>query len=69
MIFMHPFTDLKNCVVIRDFIKVVLSSKIDRFANTGFHIGSFAAAFWGAIVLSLLNVLLKWLAPAREITD
>ncbi len=35
----------------------------------GFHIGSFAAAFWGAIVLSLLNVLLKWLAPAREITD
>jgi len=27
----------------------------------GFHIRSFAAAFWGAIVLSLLNMLLKWL--------
>jgi len=27
----------------------------------GFHIQGFAAAFWGAIVLSLVNVLLKWL--------
>jgi len=27
----------------------------------GFHIQGFAAAFWGAIVLSLVNMLLKWL--------
>jgi len=27
----------------------------------GFHIRSFAVAFWGAIVLSLVNMLLKWL--------
>jgi putative membrane protein len=27
----------------------------------GFHLRSFAAAFWGAIVLSLVNMLLKWL--------
>jgi len=27
----------------------------------GFHIRSFAGVFWGAIVLSLLNMLLKWL--------
>jgi putative membrane protein len=27
----------------------------------GFHIRGFAAAFWGAIVLSLVNMLLKWL--------
>jgi putative membrane protein len=27
----------------------------------GFHILSFGAAFWGAIVLSLVNMLLKWL--------
>ncbi len=27
----------------------------------GFRIRSFAAAFWGAIVLSLINMLLKWL--------
>ncbi len=27
----------------------------------GFNIRSFGAAFWGAIVLSLVNMLLKWL--------
>ena len=33
----------------------------------GFHIKGFAAAFWGAIVLSVLNMLLKWLImPQRE---
>jgi len=32
----------------------------------GFHIRSFAAAFWGGIVLTLVNVLLKWLVmPPR----
>jgi len=33
----------------------------------GFHIQSFAAAFWGGIVLSVVNMLLKWLVmPPRE---
>lgn len=33
----------------------------------GFHIRNFAAAFWGGIVLSLVNMLLKWLVlPSRE---
>jgi len=27
----------------------------------GFHIRSFAAAFWGGIVLTLVNIFLKWL--------
>ena len=27
----------------------------------GFHIRSFASAFWGGIVLTLVNMLLKWL--------
>lgn len=33
----------------------------------GFHIGGFAAAFWGAIVLSIVNMLLKWIVmtPGR----
>ena len=34
----------------------------------GFHIRSFVAAFWGAIVLSLVNMLLKWLVmPSRHV--
>ena len=32
----------------------------------GFHIRGFAAAFWGAIVLSVVNMMLKWLVlPPR----
>jgi putative membrane protein len=27
----------------------------------GFHVQTFGAAFWGAIVLSLVNMVLKWL--------
>jgi putative membrane protein len=32
----------------------------------GFYIRSFGAAFWGAIVLSLVNMLLKWLVLPRQ---
>jgi len=32
----------------------------------GFHIRSFAAAFWGGIVLTLVNMLLKWLVMAPQ---
>ncbi len=33
----------------------------------GFHVQSFTSAFWGGIVLSLVNMLLKWLVmPSRE---
>jgi putative membrane protein len=32
----------------------------------GFHIRGFAAAFWGGIVLTVVNMLLKWLVmPPR----
>lgn len=32
----------------------------------GFHIRTFASAFWGGIVLSLVNMLLKWLVIPRR---
>jgi putative membrane protein len=33
----------------------------------GFHIRNFAAAFWGGIVLSIVNMLLKWLVmPPKQ---
>ena len=35
----------------------------------GFHVHGFAAAFWGAIVLSLVNMALKWLIlPERSVS-
>ena len=33
----------------------------------GFHIRTFASAFWGGIVLSLVNMLLKWLVIPRRV--
>ena len=32
----------------------------------GFHVASFGAAFWGAIVLSLVNMALKWLVMPEK---
>jgi putative membrane protein len=32
----------------------------------GFHVDTFAAAFWGAIVLSLVNMALKWLVMPEK---
>lgn len=32
----------------------------------GFHVQTFGAAFWGAIVLSLVNMALKWLVMPEK---
>jgi putative membrane protein len=32
----------------------------------GFHVQTFGAAFWGAIVLSLVNMVLKWLVVPEK---
>jgi putative membrane protein len=43
---------------------LVINAVMLELASTfvpGFHIRSFGAAFWGAIVLSLVSMLLKWL--------
>jgi putative membrane protein len=34
--------------------------------SPAFRVDTFAAAFWGAIVLSLLNMLLRWLAGTNK---
>src|SRR5450755_1223518 len=48
---------------------VINAVMIELAANfvPGFHISGFAAAFWGGIVLGLVNMLLKWLVlPAKS---
>jgi len=32
----------------------------------GFHVDNFGAAFWGAIVLSLVNMLFRWLVGTNR---
>jgi len=49
---------------------LIINAVMLELASTivpGFHVDTFAAAFWGAIVLSLVNMLLRWLAsPAGD---
>lgn len=35
----------------------------------GFHISGFGAAFIGAIVLALVNVVIRWLMPKKRTTE
>jgi putative membrane protein len=49
---------------------LVINAAMLELASTfvpGFHIANFASAFWGAVVLALVNVLLKWMIlPERR---
>lgn len=38
-----------------------LMIELASYIVPGFHVNGFAAAFWGAIVLSLVNMALKWI--------
>jgi len=44
-----------------------LMLEVAAWVVPGFHIRSFAAAFWGSIVLTFVNIFLKWLVlPSRR---
>jgi len=44
-----------------------LMLEVAAWVVPGFHIRSFVAAFWGGIVLTLVNMFLKWLVlPSRR---
>jgi putative membrane protein len=43
---------------------LIINAVVIKLASAivpGFHVETFGAAFWGAIVLSLVNMALKWL--------
>lgn len=51
---------------------LIVNAIMLKFASVfvpGFHVQTFAAAFWGAIVLSLINMFLKWIAGTEKITN
>ena len=53
------------------FVINALMLKLASVIVPGFRIDTFASAFWGAIVLSLVNMLFRWLAGTgrRDIRD
>jgi putative membrane protein len=51
-------------------INAAMLELASAIVGEGFQVRSFRAAFWGAIVLSLVNMLLRWLVrPPRSIRD
>jgi putative membrane protein len=46
---------------------LMLTSWLSREFNLGFHVAGFKAAFWGALVISLVSLVLSCLMPPREI--
>jgi putative membrane protein len=46
-----------------------LMLKVASAVVPGFHVDNFASAFWGAIVLSLVNMLFRWLAGTAKRGD
>ncbi|MGH7969050.1 MAG: phage holin family protein [Limisphaerales bacterium] len=56
-------------VVTLGIFWIVVNALMLEFASVfvrGFEVRSFAAAFIGAILLSLINMVFHWLAPRRE---
>ena len=49
------------------FVVNALMIKLAASIVPGFHVTSFAAAFWGGIVLSLLNMLIRAILPGRDV--
>jgi len=49
-------------LLVINALMLMLASKI----VSGFVVRGFAAAFWGALVLALLQMVVKWVTPSTE---
>ncbi|HSB31155.1 MAG TPA: phage holin family protein [Candidatus Sulfobium mesophilum] len=49
-------------------LMLMLTSWLSGEFNLGFHVEGFKAAFWGALVISLLSMILSCLMPSEEIS-
>ena len=47
-------------------INALMLELASALLSPAFRVDSFAAAFWGAIVLSIVNMLLRWLAGTNK---
>lgn len=48
-------------------LMLLLTSLISAEFSLGFHVTGFKAAFWGALVISLVSMVLSCLAPSERI--
>ena len=74
--FVRPLLKLLTCpfilLTLGLFIFVInalmlwLTSALSASLGLGFHVSGFAAAFWGALVVSIVSVLLSIFAPDEK---
>lgn len=66
---------LTGCLVVLTFglfllvinaLMLMLTSWLAGMLGLGWHVDGFAAAFWGALVISLVSMLLGGAAPTRR---
>ena len=48
-------------------LMLMLTSWLSGEFNLGFHVEGFKAAFWGALVISLVSMVLSCLMPSEEV--
>ncbi len=48
-------------------LMLLLTSLLSAEFGLGFHVTGFKAAFWGALVISLISMVLSCLAPSEKI--
>jgi putative membrane protein len=48
------------------FVVNAIILKLASMFSPGFTIIGFAPAFWGAIVLAIINLIVRWIMPRRE---
>jgi putative membrane protein len=49
-------------------LMLMLTSWLSGEFNLGFHVEGFKTAFWGALVISLVSMILSCLMPSEEIS-
>jgi putative membrane protein len=47
-------------------INALMLELASAILSPAFHVDSFVAAFWGAIILSLVNMLFRWMAGTNR---
>ncbi|MBM4141672.1 MAG: phage holin family protein [Nitrospira sp.] len=69
MFFTFPFIvfTLGLFTLIINTLMLLLTASLSSSLNLGLHINGFWPAFWGALIVSIVSMLLSWITGARKI--
>jgi putative membrane protein len=53
--------------LIINTLMLLLTAKLSSPLNLGFHVEGFWPAFWGALIISVVSMVLSWITGLRNI--